>query len=46
MIDFTLTIIAQSIYNETEVVCIATFPVGGGNVPNEETVSVNLTIQG
>ena len=44
VIDFTLTIIAQPIYNETEIVCIATFPVG--SVPDEETVSVNLTIQG
>ena len=39
VIDFTLTIMAQTIYNGTEIVCIATFPVGGGNVPNEETVS-------
>ena len=44
VIDFTLTIIAQPIYNETEIVCIATFPVG--SVPDEETISVNLTIQG
>ena len=43
VIDFTLTIIAQPIYNETEIVCRATFL---GNVPNEETVSVYLTIQG
>jgi hypothetical protein len=44
MINFTLTIVAQSNYNGTEIVCIATFPAG--NVPNEETASVNLTIQG
>ena len=44
VIDFTLTIMAQTIYNGTEIVCIATFP--GGNVPNEETISVSLTIQG
>ena len=41
VIDFTLTIMAQTIYNGTEVVCVAIFPV-----PNEETVSVNLTVQG
>ena len=43
-IEFILTIMAQPIYNGTEIVCIATFLVG--NVPNEETISVNLTIQG
>ena len=43
VIDFTLTIMAQPYYNETEIVCIAIF---SGNVPNEETVSVNLTVQG
>ena len=41
--DFTLTIIAQPIYNGTEIVCIAIF---SSNVPDEETVSVNLTVQG
>ena len=44
VIDFTLTVMAQTIYNGTEIVCIATFLVG--NIPNEETISVNLTIQG
>ena len=44
LIDFTLTIMAQPIYNGTEIVCIATFP--GGSAPEEETISVNLTIQG
>ena len=43
VIDFTLTIMAQIIYNGTEIVCVATFPVGGDN---EETASVNLKIQG
>ena len=43
VIDFTLTIIAQPIYNGTEIVCVAIF---SGNVPNEETVSINLTVQG
>ena len=43
VIDFTLTVIAQPIYNGTEIVCIAIF---SGNVPNEETIAVNLTIQG
>ena len=46
VIDFTLTIMAQPIYNGTEIVCIAIFRVGGGSVPNDETISVNVTVQG
>ena len=44
VIDFTLTIVAQSNYNETQVKCIATF--SGNQNPNEETRSISLSIQG
>ena len=44
VIDFTLTVEAQSNYNGTKIVCIATFIAA--NMPNEVTVSVNLTLQG
>ena len=45
VIDFTLTIVAQSNYNETQVKCIATFR-GNQNLNDQETTVVNLTIQG
>ena len=40
----TLTIVAQSNYNETIVVCVAVFI--NNQMLNEETSPVNLTIQG
>ena len=42
VLEYTLTIVAQSNYNETEVVCIAIFI----DMPREETAPVSLKIQG
>ena len=44
VVDYTLTIVAHSNYNETEVVCVAIFI--GSSMLDEETTPVRLLIQG
>ena len=44
VIDYTLTMVAHLNYNQTEVVCVATFV--GNSMPEVETTPVILLIQG